>query len=637
MEYLDKINSPEDLKKLDKSRLSMLCDDIRTFLIENISRTGGHLGSNLGIVELATALHYIFDSPNDKIIWDVGHQSYTHKILTGRKDKFETLRQFGGISGFPKIGESEHDIFGTGHSSTSLSAAIGISQSNILRGVSDYAIAVIGDGSFTGGLVYEAMNNAKNCKNLIVILNDNGMSISKNVGAMADYLAGIRTAKKYFTLKRGTKNIIGALPIAGKPTVRFLRHIKKIVRRSLYHSTFFEEMGFDFLGPVDGHDVGKLLSVLHEAKTRERPVFIHIHTQKGKGYDKAEQSDSKYHSVGKFDIKNGVCGHNGNGNGNGDEVLSFSLNFGKKICEVAKLNDKICAITAAMTEGTGLERFKHKYPERFFDVGIAESHAAVFAAGLAAAGFLPIVAVYSSFMQRAYDNILHDIALQNLRVIFCVDRAGLCGEDGATHHGIFDTAFLNHIPNTVVYSPASYEEFNQTFDFCTVNESGSKPPIFIRYPKGAENQQFAEKISALENSANYESSLEYLYKKEKDAKILIVSYGQISRIALEVCEKFGKWAEFIKLNQIKPIDYILPKIASSSATHVVFIEEGIETGGISQNIAAKLYGKNVKIYAINTFIEHGSDDDLTELCGFNAEEIYNELHNKIQKYRGDTK
>jgi len=624
LKYLDKINSPEDLKKLDKGSLSLLCGDIRMFLIENISRTGGHLGSNLGIVELTTALHYIFNSPSDKIIWDVGHQSYAHKILTGRKDKFETLRRLGGISGFPKIGESEHDIFGTGHSSTSLSAAIGISQANILQGSTDYAIAVIGDGSFTGGLVYEAMNNAKGCKNLIVILNDNGMSISKNVGAMADYLAGIRTAKKYYTLKRGAKNMISAIPLAGKPAVRFLRNAKKIVRRSLYHSTFFEEMGFDFLGPVDGHDIAKLLSVLNEAKNRERPVFIHINTQKGKGYAKAEQSDSKYHSVDKFDIKAGVR------RDKGDETSSFSLNFGARICEAAKRNDRVCAITAAMTEGTGLEEFKRKYPERFFDVGIAESHAAVFAAGLAAGGYLPIVAVYSSFMQRAYDNILHDIALQNLRVIFCVDRAGLCGKDGATHHGIFDTAFLNHIPNTVIYSPASYAEFDFTFDFCISDKAHRKSPVFIRYPKGTENPQFAGKLSRLSHTC--EVSLEYLYKKSQGAKILIVSYGQISKVALEVCERLGGEAEFLKLNQIKPVDYILPKIRASSASHVIFIEEGIETGGISQNIAAKLYGKHIKIYAIDTFVTHGSDKELAELCGFNAEEIYND----IQKYCGYT-
>ena len=607
---MDRINCPADLKQLDEAELDLLCADIRGFLIENISRTGGHLGSNLGTVELTAALHYIFDSPVDKIIWDVGHQSYTHKILTGRKDKFGNLRKLGGISGFPKITESTHDIFGTGHSSTALSAAVGISRANILADKPDYVIAIIGDGSFTGGLVYEALNNAKDCQNLIVILNDNEMSISRNVGAMADYLANIRTAKKYYELKHGAKNILGAVPLLGKPAVRFLQHIKKIIRRALYHSTFFEQMGFDFLGPVDGHDIKKLLSVLTEAKTRKKPVFIHAHTQKGKGYEKAEQSDSKYHSVGKFDVDEGVdtpdC----------DKINCFSSNFGDKICKTAKINDKICAITAAMTEATGLEKFKREYPERFFDVGIAESHAAVFAGGLAAGGFLPVVTVYSSFMQRAYDNIVHDIALQNLHVIFCVDRAGLCGEDGATHHGIFDAAFLNHTPNLIVYSPSSYEEFNKTFDYCV---NGIKSPAFIRYPKGAEYRCLA----ALTGGHN----LDYIYIKNEGAQFLLISYGQISRIALEVYEKLGGRAEFLKLNKIKPIDYILPEIAESSAARVIFIEEGIENGGISQSIAAKLSNKKIKIFAVNHFVMHGSNEELEELCGFNSEKIYNEIIN----------
>ncbi|MCL2099608.1 MAG: 1-deoxy-D-xylulose-5-phosphate synthase, partial [Oscillospiraceae bacterium] len=389
IEYLNKVNSPEDLKKLAESELDLFCADIRGFLIENISRTGGHLGSNLGIVELTAALHYIFNSPEDKIIWDVGHQSYPHKIITGRKDKFNNLRQLGGISGFPKIGESIHDVFGTGHSSTALSAAIGLAQADILNKTGNFIIAVIGDGSFTGGLVYEALNNAKNCRNLIVILNDNGMSISKTGGAMADYLANIRTAKKYYKFKRGTKNILGAVPFLGKYFIKFLQHIKKLMRRAVYHTTFFEQLGFDFLGPVDGHDTEKLLTVLKEAKTRENPVFIHVNTKKGKGYKKAEQSDLKYHSVGKFDVAEGADA----------PAYGYSENFGEKICKAAQLNSKICAVTAAMTEGTGLENFRSEYPDRFFDVGIAEGHAAVFSGGLAAGGFLPVFAVYSSFMQ----------------------------------------------------------------------------------------------------------------------------------------------------------------------------------------------------------------------------------------------
>ena len=606
--YLNKINSPEDLKKLDEPELDFLCADIRGFLIENISRTGGHLGSNLGVVELTAALHYIFDSPRDKIIWDVGHQCYTHKILTGRKADFKSLRKLGGISGFPRVCESEHDIFGTGHSSTALSAAVGIAQAGILNQENNYIIAVIGDGSFTGGLVYEALNNAKDCKNLIVILNDNEMSISKNVGAMADYLANIRTAKKYYKFKRGAKNILGAVPLLGKPSVRLLQHIKKLLRRALYHTTFFEQMGFDFLGPVDGHDVKKILAVLKEAKTREKPVFIHVNTQKGKGYEKAEQSDCKYHSVGKFNIDEGI----------NEPGYNFSANFGDKLCESAKINNKICAVTAAMAEGTGLERFKREYPERFFDVGIAEAHAAVFAAGLAASGFVPVFAVYSSFMQRAYDNIVHDIALQNLRVIFCVDRAGLCGGDGATHHGIFDVAFLNHTPNLIIYSPSSYAEFNGSFDFCVNN---IKSPVFIRYPRGAENSEFNNILSNL----NCEKNLDYLYKKNKNAEFLIISYGQISKTAFEVYKKLEARAEFLKLNKIKPVDYILPEINNSRADNIIFIEEGIENGGVSQILASKLYNKKVKIYAFDNFVEHGANEELLELCGLNPEKIYNDI------------
>jgi 1-deoxy-D-xylulose-5-phosphate synthase len=356
------------------------------------------------------------------------------------------------------------------------------------------------------------------------------------------------------------------------------------------------------------------LSVLTEAKTREKPVFIHLHTQKGKGYEKAEQSDLKYHSVGSFDIDEGECKPDYN---------SFSSNFGEKICEAAKHNAKICAVTAAMTEGTGLENFRRDYPERFFDVGIAESHAAVFAAGLAAGGFVPVFAVYSSFMQRAYDNIIHDIALQNLHVIFCVDRAGLCGEDGATHHGMFDAAFLNHAPNINIYSPASYAEFNGSFDFC-VNKL--KAPAFIRYPKGAEDAEFNKSLAGL----NCENNLDYIYKKNNGAQFLLISYGQISRIAYQVFEKLNKnnkTADFLKLNKIKPLDYILPEIIKSGAENIIFIEEGIENGGVSQLIASKLNNKQIKIFALSNFIGHGSNEELFELCGFNAEKIYNNIIN----------
>lgn len=568
----------------------------------NVSQTGGHLGSNLGIVELTVALHYVFNSPEDKIIWDVGHQSYTHKILTGRKDRFGTLRKYGGLSGFPKTGESEHDPFGTGHSSTAISAAIGMARADMLEGKKNYTIAVVGDGSFTGGLAYEGLNNSKGCKNLIVILNDNEMSISKNVGTMADYIASIRTAKKYYSFRSTVKKVFSSIPFIGRLFLKLSQAITRLLRRSLYNATFFEQMGFDFLGPVDGHNLKKLSAVLCEAKTRKNPVFIHIKTQKGKGYEKAENSSEKYHSVGKFDIDEGVL----------TGGSSFASNFGEKICEAAKKNQKICAVTAAMAEGTGLSVFREKYPERFFDAGIAEAHATVFSAGLAAGGYIPVFAVYSTFFQRAYDQVIHDAAMQDLHMIFCVDRAGITGEDGPTHHGIFDAAFLNHIPNVTVYSPSSYKEFNEVFDFAVDKISS---PVVIRYPKGGEDGDFNKKLP--------ESGIDFLYIKNKDAKYLIISYGRISKTAFLVYEKLDN-AEFIKLNKIKPVDYIFPEISKSSAEFIILIEEGAKHGGISETIAANTY-KKTKIYAIDAFAKQGTAEQLFEACGLGAEKIYSDI------------
>ena len=626
---IDKINSPEDLKTLTVRELAILSGQIREFLITNISNTGGHLGSNLGIVELTIAMHRVFDSPKDKIIWDVGHQSYVHKILTGRKDRFDGLRKYHGLSGFPKRTESEHDIFGTGHSSTSLSAAIGIASANEINGIADaYTLAVIGDGSFTGGLVYEALNNAKTCKKFIVILNDNEMSISKNVGSVADYLAEIRTHEKYFVTKHRTAVILKSIPIIGKYIIKLLKSIKKHLRRRLYNTTFFEQLGFDFLGPVNGHDTERLISVFNEAKLRDNPVFIHVKTQKGKGYDKAETSSVEYHSVGKFDAINGIELEKSS------EVNSYSANFGRKICEAAQINKKLCAITAAMTEGTSLNLFKEKFPERFYDVGIAEEHAAVFAAGLAAGGVLPVVALYSSFFQRAYDQVLHDAALQNLHVMFCVDRAGLVGEDGATHHGVFDVAFLNHIPGITIFSPSSYREFDDIFDFVSDENNKNKinGPAVIRYPKGSEEAEFNEKLYN-----NTEYKINFIYKQEhgdSEFEFLIISYGRISKIAFEVHERLNqsnRKSNFLKLTKLKPVDDFVWEILKNSGdnANIIIIEEGMETGGIAEYIASNMaklnLNRRVKIYAINDFIEHGSLGQLFELCGFDAEKIYSEI------------
>ena len=624
---IDKINMPEDLKPLKTEELIVLSEQIREFLINNISNTGGHLGPNLGIVELTLAIHKVFESPKDKIIWDVGHQSYVHKMLTGRKNKFSGLRKFNGLSGFTKRSESEHDIFGAGHSGTSLSAAIGIAESNGINNINNsYTLSVIGDGSFTGGLVYEALNNAKNCKNFIVILNDNEMSISKNVGSVSDYLAKIRTAEKYFILKHRTESILKSIPFIGKYIIKLLKIIKNQLRRNLYNTTFFEQLGFDFLGPVNGHDIKKLISVLNAAKLRDKPVFIHVKTQKGKGYKKAENSSVEYHSVGKFDVENGIETQELNKND------SYSFYFGKKICEAAGVNKNICAVTAAMTESTGLSLFRKNFPERFYDVGIAEEHAVVFAAGLAAGGVLPVVAVYSSFFQRAYDQILHDAALQNLHVVFCVDRAGLVGEDGATHHGIFDVSFLNHIPNITIFSPSSYREFDDVFDFA-VDKNKISNPVVIRYPKGSEEKNFNNKLYD-----NAEYNINYIYKQEyfdSECDFLIISYGRISKIAFEVHEKLNKnnkKSNFLKLNKIKPLDNLIWEIIKNIGKNIIIIEESIEIGGIAEYIAGNMAKMNlinadrrIKIYAINNFVEHGSVEQLFEVCGFNSDKIYNEI------------
>ena len=582
-------------------------------MIGAISQTGGHLGSNLGIVELSVALHYVFDSPKDKIIWDVGHQGYVHKILTGRKDKFETLRKLGGLSGFPKMSESEHDPFGSGHSSTAISAAIGMARANMLNQNESYAIAVVGDGSFTGGLVYEALNNSKNCKRLLVILNDNEMSISKNVGTMADYLSNIRTTKKYYSFRNTIKKIFSHVPLLGKLFVALFQKIARLLRRSLYNATFFEQMGFDFLGPVDGHSIPKLVAVLNEAKTRDSPVFVHVKTQKGRGYKKAENESEKYHSVGKFDINMGIK----------SPGSSFSAHLGELLCEAAAQNERLCAVTAAMAEGTGLAPFREKFPDRFFDVGIAEAHASVFCAGLAAGGLVPVFAVYSTFLQRAYDQLIHDIALQNLHVVFAIDRSGLAGEDGATHHGIFDVAFLGHIPNITVYSPSCYSEFDAAFDWA-INKTSS--PVAIRYPKGGEDADFNEKTK------HCEQNLDYLHIQNKCSEYMFVTYGKISKTALEVCERLNKdgiETEFLKLNKIKPYDHILPIIQNSSADTIVFVEEGIEQGGLSEAIASKLCcsgaNKKTKIFAIPGFVEHGSAPELLELCGLDPKKIYENI------------
>jgi 1-deoxy-D-xylulose-5-phosphate synthase len=568
-------------------------------------------------------LHKIFDSPNDKIIWDVGHQSYVHKLLTGRTENFHTLRSFGGLSGFTRREESTHDAFGSGHSSTSISAALGIARANAAcNRKASYTIAVVGDGSFTGGLVYEALNNVEPSDKLIVILNDNEMSISKNKGRVADYLAKIRTNRRYYGAKHRVEKILRHIPLVGKHIILAMQKIKGALRRTIFHTTFFEHMGFDYLGPVDGNNISRLESVLNEAKQRDKPVFIYAKTHKGRGYTPAETESNLYHNVGTFDIDNGVdC----------KETPSFSKTCGKTLTNLAASNTKICAITASMCEGCALLDFSLAYPDRFFDVGIAESHAAVFAAGLAVGGLVPVFVVYSSFFQRAYDQIIHDIALQNLHVVLCIDRAGIVGEDGATHHGLFDIPFMNHIPNMTIYSPATYFELEQTLARAIGSMSS---PVAVRYPKGEQNDIHSEIIDTKIEMGNGD----YSYFGDETAECLFFSYGRISSLAFEVAgvlETENISCGIVKLNKIKPIDYqTVLDFVSAECKLIIFLEESIKSGGISESLCLNLMCRKTnvvyKIYAVDDeFIPHGSTDDIFAYCGFNIEKIYTDIKNEL--------
>lgn len=471
---LEGLQLPQDLKKLTLSQCNTLCKEIRNILISTVSKTGGHLASNLGAVELTMALHRNFNSPEDKIVWDVGHQAYTHKILTGRLSSFSTLRQENGISGFPKPSESEHDTFISGHSTTSVSVACGIAEAMKLQGKDNYAVAVIGDGAMSGGMFYEAMNNCgrDRQRNLIVVLNDNNMSISKSVGALSKYLTSLRNTEKYLHTKRAVERGLEMIPIVGKSVTKGIKNVKDSVKSNiLEQSTMFEDMGFIYLGPVNGHNLSELEEVFHMAKSYHQPVFIHVKTVKGKGYSPAEANPGEYHGISKFDIATG--------NPEVSAADSYSTVFGKELVKLADKDDKLCAITAAMKYGTGLQFFHFKYPNRFFDVGIAEQHAVTFAGGLASMGMTPVFAVYSTFLQRSYDQLVHDVAIGGLHVVLGVDRAGIVGEDGETHQGLLDVPMLSSIPNTVIYSPSCYMEMKMCMRKAIYEEKGLAA---VRYP-----------------------------------------------------------------------------------------------------------------------------------------------------------
>lgn len=571
MSYLENVNSPKDIKKLNIDELDALCDEIRELMIDTVSKNGGHLASNLGAVELTVAMHKVFNSPSDQFVFDVGHQCYTHKILTGRKDSFSTLRTEGGISGFTRPCESNHDIFSSGHSSTSISAAIGLAKAKTLNGDKGKVIAVIGDGALTGGLAYEALNNAGNeHNNLIVILNDNNMSISDNVGSMAKNLNHIRISPKYFTFKSKIQHALSRVPKIGAQVQRFITITNTKIRKRLYHSTVFEDLGFRYYGPIDGHDLESLIDVLTVAKAHNNSVLVHVNTLKGKGYEFAEKNPSKFHGIGKFDIETGEPLSSGE---------NYSSVFGDYLCELAKKDKRICAITAAMSTGTGLVDFSYKYPERFFDVGIAEEHAVTFSSGLAKNGMIPFFAVYSTFLQRSYDQLVHDVAMQDLKVIFGIDRAGFVGEDGESHQGVFDTAYLMSVPNLSVFAPSSFDELREMMYQAAYRENHA---VAIRYPRGGQGK--------IIDGYKYERA-DFDTFGDTNAEKCVVSFG---REFLNVYDALGELDNTfaIKLNRIKPINPNVFDLLKNVKT-VYFFEEGIKSGGVGECFGSMLAESDV--------------------------------------------
>lgn len=606
IKYLDKIKSPDDLKKISLEELDVLATEIRNTLISVVSKNGGHLASNLGVVELTIAMHRVFDSPKDQIVFDVGHQAYTHKLLTGRYDKINTIRTTNGLSGFTRPDESEHDVFFSGHSSTSVSAGLGLAQAKLLDDDKSYTVAVIGDGSFTGGMVYEALNNAGKTKNkLIVILNDNEMSISENVGAFASYLAVIRTNPRYFRLKEKTEKAINRIPVVGVSISNKLFKLKTDLKNKLYNqSTFFEDIGFRYMGPIDGHNIKQLCQALEGAKHINGPVVLHVSTKKGKGYDFAEKMPSEFHGIAKFDVETGEPISSGK---------SYSSVFGDELCAIAEKDSRICAVTAAMSIGTGLEEFSKKYPERFFDVGIAEQHAVTFTSGLAKNGKIPVFAVYSTFLQRGYDQLIHDIALQKAKVIFAVDRAGFVGEDGETHQGLFDVPFINSIPGIKVYSPATFEELKFDLNSAIYEDAG---PVVIRYPRGSQSGVYMKPVVSEKDYS--------IYGNIADCKNVIITYGRITEKAFIASQKVDSTA-VIALNVIKPMNKEIYDLISG-VENIYFFEESMRSGSVGEKVALELLERGFKgkykLIAVNDeFVKQANVSDQLKMHCLDEESI----------------
>ena len=608
---LELINGPEDIKKLTGKELDILRQEIRDFLIGKISRTGGHLASNLGVVELIMAIYLVFDLPKDKIIWDVGHQSYTHKILSGRKGEFDDLRQYGGMSGFPKRKESPCDAFDTGHSSTSISAGLGLAQARDVSGQDHFVVSVIGDGALTGGMAYEALNNAARMKkNFIIILNDNNMSISENVGGMSRYLNGIRTGDGYLDLKKYVTNVLSRIPVIGDELIDKISRTKNGIKQLLIPGMLFENMGITYLGPVDGHDVKALARALKEAKKLDHAVLVHVITKKGKGYEPAEKNPSRFHGVEPFDVLTGESKKE-------KKNPSYTDVFSKTICQLAEKDPKITAVTAAMPDGTGLKRFSRLYPDRFFDVGIAEEHAVTSAAGMAAGGLKPVVAVYSSFLQRGFDQILHDVCIQNLPVVFAVDRAGLVGSDGETHQGIFDLSFLSAIPNMSIFAPKNLWELKAGLEFA-VSFGG---PFAIRYPRGEAYRGLKEFNAPVEYGRG-----EMLYE-EKDIALLAV--GSMVSTGEHVREKLKSegWSCTLANGRfVKPFDEELVDRLAKNHWLIVTMEENVLQGGYGLMVTRYIHEHYPHVKVMNIaipdgYVEHGNVSLLRKGLGIDSDSV----------------
>lgn len=614
---LDKIKKPNDIHKIPLAEFPQLADEIRSFLIESVSRTGGHLASNLGVVELTLALHNVLDFPDDRLIWDVGHQAYTHKILTGRKGEFDTLRKEGGLSGFPKRGESSCDSFDAGHSSDSISAGLGYVRARDLLGEKYHVVSVIGDGALTGGMAYEALNNAAELDtNFIIVLNDNNMSISPNVGGISNYLSALRTAEAYTGMKMSLNKAVKKIPRVGTAMVDAMRRTKSSIKQLFIPGMLFENMGLTYLGPVDGHNMRQMMRLFNEAKRVKGPVVVHVLTEKGRGYEPARQNPDMFHGIGPFDIKTGKPTQK-------KTCPGYTDVFSDVLCQVAAEEEKLVAITAAMPDGTGLKKFSQRFPDRFFDVGIAEEHAVSFAAGLALGGVIPVVAIYSSFLQRAVDQMLHDVCMQKLHVIFAVDRAGLVGADGETHQGNFDISYLSMMPGMTVMAPKNDWELKEMVRFAVHAEG----PVAIRYPRGNAFRGLQEYQAPVVSGKS-----EVLHK---GSKVAVLALGSMVEVCEDVCRKLketGNDPTFVNVRFVKPLDTALLDLLAEDHSLIVTVEENVQNGGFGQHVCSYMeeYHPDVQVLPVailDRFIPHGGVDSLRAQIGLDASDIADRIKN----------